>query len=205
MKKLKSKSKDKTSQKRQYNNSFRSFKSDETQKTIIETYVQMLAKRKGAEVQVDELAKEAKVSERTIFRFFKDKQTLHKATHQYIQQFIQASLTQIKRDDFVGFAKNSFLLFEKHHDLMLAYMFSPYGLQARGIFRKQLNKILIKHLVSQKKLKLNKSLEAKLAVIVSIVNVKLWYDIKTDFNYSAKEISEAVGWALNILVRNIKS
>lgn len=195
--------KNKSTKKRNYNNSSRSIKSDETQKSIIETYVKMLASRKGAEVHIDELAKKAKVSERTVFRFFRDKEALHKATDQYIQQFIKASLEQINKDDFVGFAKNSFLLFEKHHDLMLAYMFSPYGMHARSIFRKQLNKILISHLVKQKKLKINKSLETKLAVIVSMINVKLWYDIKTDFNHTSKEISEAVGWALKTLIRNI--
>ncbi len=195
--------KNKPTKKRNYNNSSRSIKSDETQKSIIETYVKMLASRKGAEVHIDELAKKAKVSERTVFRFFRDKEALHKATDQYMQQFIKASLEQINKDDFVGFAKNSFLLFEEHHDLMLAYMFSPYGMHARSIFRKQLNKILISHLVKQKKLKLNKSLETKLAVIVSMINVKLWYDIKTDFSHSSKEISDAVGWALKTLIRNI--
>ena len=186
--------------KRKYNNTLRSQKSDSTTVHIIETYVHMLAAAKGSEVQIQDLALKAKVSERTIFRFFKDKKALHEATDSYIQRYLDSSLQLIEKNSFLGFVQKSFLLFEEHHDLMLAYMFSPYGIKARAVFRKQLNEILISQILKEKKLKLSKNNKYKLSVIVSLVNVKIWYDLKNDFIMSGPEISQSMSWAIESLL-----
>ncbi len=186
--------------KRKYNNTLRAQKSDHTTVQIIETYVHMLAAAKGSEVQIQDLALKAKVSERTIFRFFKDKKALHEATDSYIQRYLQSSLQLIEKNSFLGFVQKSFLLFEEHHDLMLAYMFSPYGIKARTVFRKQLNEILISQILKEKKLKLSKQNKHKLSVIVSLVNVKIWYDLKNDFKMTSPEISQSMSWAIESLL-----
>ena len=193
----------KLKKKRAYDNTLRSEKSDHAQKEIIQNYVNLLAKSRGAEISIDELALASKVSQRTIFRFFEDKQALHIATDQYIQQFVIASLQQIKEKDLYAFAKDTFLLYEKYENLIMAYMFSPFGMETRLIFRKKLNEILIQQILKMKKIKMNRKVETRLALIVTLINAKIWFDIRTDFKHTSLEIGEAVSWALKILIDSI--
>ncbi len=190
----------KLKKKRTYDNTLRSEKSDHAQKEIIQTYVNLLAKNRGAEVSIEKLALASKVSQRTIFRFFEDKQALHQATDQYIQQFVIASLQQIKEKDLYTFAKDTFLLYEKYENLIMAYMFSPFGMETRLIFRKKLNEILIEQILKIKKIKMTRKIETRLALIVTLINAKIWFDIRTDFKHTSLEIGEAVSWALRILI-----
>ena len=187
--------------KRIYDNSLRKEKVDKTQKHIIETYTNLLAERRGADVSIEELAAASKISQRTVFRLFKDKDALYRATEIYIEQFVQVSIQKIQQTDILSFTKDVFNLFEKHENLMMAYMFSSFGVKTREIFRKKLNKLLIDQIVAAKHLKLTRVLETRLAVIVTLINVKIWHDIRSDFKHSSKEIGQAVSWAIENLIR----
>ncbi len=187
--------------KRIYNNTSRKIKADQTQQHIIDTYVKLLAERRGAEVSIEELAQASDISQRTVFRLFKDKTALYHATDLYIEQFVQVSFEKIQQTDILGFIKDVFNLFEQHENLMMAYMFSQYGARAREIFRKKLNKLLIDQIIEVRKIKMNRILETRLAVVVTLINVKIWYDIRTDFKHSSKEIGHAVSWAVENLIK----
>lgn len=187
--------------KRVYDNSLRKEKADQTQKHIIETYVNLLAERRGADVSIEELAATSKISQRTVFRLFKDKDALYRATDLYIEQFVQVSFQKIQQTDILSFTKDVFNLFEEHENLMMAYMFSSFGVTTREIFRKRLNKLLIDQIMAAKNLKITRLIETRLAVIVTLINVKIWHDIRSDFKHSSKEIGQAVSWAIENLIR----
>ena len=187
--------------KRVYDNSLRKEKADQTQKHIIETYVNLLAERRGEDVSIEELAATSKISQRTVFRLFKDKDALYRATDLYIEQFVQVSFQKIQQTDILSFTKDVFNLFEEHENLMMAYMFSSFGVTTREIFRKRLNKLLIDQIMAAKNLKITRLIETRLAVIVTLINVKIWHDIRSDFKHSSKEIGQAVSWAIENLIR----
>ena len=187
--------------KRVYDNSLRKEEADQTQKHIIETYVNLLAERRGEDVSIEELAATSKISQRTVFRLFKDKDALYRATDLYIEQFVQVSFQKIQQTDILSFTKDVFNLFEEHENLMMAYMFSSFGVTTREIFRKRLNKLLIDQIMAAKNLKITRLIETRLAVIVTLINVKIWHDIRSDFKHSSKEIGQAVSWAIENLIR----
>ena len=187
--------------KRVYDNSLRKEEADQTQKHIIETYVNLLAERRGEDVSIEELAATSKISQRTVFRLFKDKDALYRATDLYIEQFVQVSFQKIQQTDILSFTKDVFNLFEEHENLMMAYMFSSFGVKTREIFRKRLNKLLIDQIMAAKNLKITRLIETRLAVIVTLINVKIWHDIRSDFKHSSKEIGQAVSWAIENLIR----
>jgi hypothetical protein len=58
-------------------------------------------------------------------------------------------------------------------------------------------------ILERKQIELTPENEKKLALIISIVNAKLWHDIKTDTGYSGVEIGQTVDWALSTLIDNI--
>ena len=189
--------------KRQYNNVARAENSKLTQASIIESYVSLLVKNRGGEVQLAEVAKKTGISQRTIFRFFDDKKALHAAMDDYLLSYLKASVDQMESSDFIGFAKNAYLLFDKYESLTTAYVLSSFGNQARTIFRKKLNLEMITRISKERKIELNEKNSKRLALVTSLVNSKIWYDLKTDSGYSGADMNEAVDWALSTLLENI--
>lgn len=192
----------KKTSKRKYNNATRAEKSFQTQESIIEALVALLVERKGGEVQVGEIADRTGITQRTIFRFFKDKKTLHRAMDAYILKYFHSGNEQLKALGFVAFAKSAFEAFDRNEALTTAYVLSPFGQEARTIFRKRLNKAMIAQICEENKLQMTKERSQRLAIVTSLVNAKIWYDIRNDYGFSGKEMSASVEWALETLLSN---
>lgn len=188
---------------RSYDNTQRREKVEQSQTKIIEAMVQFLVERKGGDVTFDDLAKRTKVSQRTIFRFFTDKTALLEATDQYLQTYLQTAMSQLTELSLKGFAKNLFSAFDRNENLTMAYMFSPFGQNARDLFRKKFNRLLLDRILAERKITLTKENEKKLALVVTLLNAKLWYDIRTDFGYTGAEIGETVEWAIDTLLEKL--
>lgn len=188
---------------RGYNNESRKQKSEASRQTIIETLVKLLVERKGGTVTFEEIAKASGVSVRSVYRFFKDKETLHEAMDNYLFSYLSAGEEQLQALDIGGFGKNTFELFDKYENLTLAYLYSPFGLDARKMFRKKLNESMRTKILERRPINMTPENEKKLALILSIVNAKLWHDIKMDAGYSGVDMGPAVDWALRTLIDNI--
>lgn len=190
---------------RGYNNESRRQKSEASRQTIIETLVKLLVERKGGTVTFEEIAKASGVSVRSVYRFFKDKETLHEAMDNYLFSYLSAGEEQLAKLDVGGFGRNAFELFDKYENLTLAYLYSPFGLEARKLFRKKLNDSIKTKILERRPINMTPENEKKLALIMSIVNAKIWHDIKTDSGYTGVEMGPSVDWALRTLIDNIDS
>ncbi len=193
--------------KRRYDNISRAEASIENRNQIISTFVDLLVEAKGADVSFAEVAKKSNVSQRTIFRFFKDKSALLQATADYVGTYLQESNEQLSKTDFLGFVRQAFRSFDNSPNLIVAYLFSSFGQQARTVLRKDLNKILIAKLRDDFKLKPpaknSAQTNARIAFIVSLMNTRVWYEMKTDFGYTGAESGETVAWAVRTLVKSL--
>lgn len=188
---------------RAYDNTNRAAKSEQTEKLIIEALVELLVERRGGDVSMEEIASKTGITQRTIFRFFKDKKTLHQAMDNYLMSYLQASSEQMQTLDFVGFGKNAYVLFDRHESLTMAYLLSPFGKEARTLFRKKLNQTMIDKIAKEKNIELTPERLKRLALVTSLVNAKIWYDIKTDYGYSGLEMISAIEWALTTLLEKV--
>ncbi len=189
--------------KRPYNNSTRTAKSSQTQLEIIEALVGMLAERRGGEVQIQEIADKTGITKRTIFRFFKDKKSLHEAMDEYLISYVSAGIKQLDARSFVDFGKNAVKAFEENESITIAYVLSPLGQEARLLFRKKLNQLMMEKITAEKKIKISKENLPRLALIVNLVNAKIWYDLKLEHNLTGEEIEEAMGWGLAALMEKL--
>jgi len=189
---------------RKYDNSSRAQKSAETQQFLIETYVRLLSQRRGAEVQIQEIAEASGLTTRTIFRFFKDKKSLHQAMETYLLKYLQHGAESLGQNDFIQFARNLYVSFDRHPDLTIAYVVSPFGNEARALLRKKLNQLLIAKIKQERKIK-SSSVETqkRLAVVLALINAKVWYDMRIDFEFSGAEMGDTLQWAFEILLQNI--
>jgi AcrR family transcriptional regulator len=188
---------------RGYNSESRRKKSQASRQTIIETLVKLLVERKGAPVTFEEIAKASGVSVRSVYRFFKDKETLHEAMDEYLFARLTMSEEHLAAIDIEHVGRDVFALFDKHEQVTLAYLYSPFGIEARKLFRKRLNESMRIKILERKQIEITPENEKKLALIISIVNAKLWHDIRTDTGYSGVEMGPTVDWAVLTLINNI--
>lgn len=195
--------KQKEKSKRSYDNSSRSAKSSGTQLAIIEGLVELLAERRGGEVQIQEVAERTGINKRTIFRFFKDKKSLHEAMDEYLLSYLSAGTQQLATLNFVDFGRNAIRLFEENESITLAYVLSPLGEEARVLLRKKLNDLMVRKLAEEYKIKVTKKNFPKIAFIVNLVNARVWYGLRTEHDLSSEEIQDALGWALGKLVKDL--
>lgn len=191
--------------KRKYDNSGRSRKSDLSQKAIIESLVALLVERRGGDVSIEEVARKSGLSVRTVFRFFKDKETLHRAMDSYLMSYVQSGVATMNELDFISFAKSTYDLFDRHESLTMAYLYSPFGHEARTLLRKRLNEAMIGKILQEKKIAppLTRDQERRLALIVSLVSAKVWHDVRSDFGFTGAEMADPMAWALTTLLEKL--
>jgi AcrR family transcriptional regulator len=189
--------------KRSYDNATRLARATEGKKRIVETLVELLVEKKGGDVTFKEISARSGIPERTIFRFYTDKSELHSELDSYLGSYIGAAVVQLSTMDVAAFAKNAFLLFDKHEPLVLAYLYSPFGREARSLFRRKLNKLIDGKLRIEKKLSDNLATRKKIALICSLINAEIWNDIRKDFSYSGAEMGDSVDWAIRALIKEL--
>lgn len=193
-----------SSSKRAYDNSARTARSSESQQAIISTLANLLAEKRGGDVQIQEIADRTGITKRTIFRFFKDKTTLLKALDNYLLGYLSAGARQLETYNFIDFSKNAIKLFEENEAVTMAYVLSPLGQEARLLFRKKLNQMMMEKILSERKIKRTSSTAGKIALVINLVNAKVWYDLKTEHSLSGKEIADALGWGLETLLKDLE-
>lgn len=189
--------------KRGYDNAFRRRKSEENQKLIIDTLVQLLVEKKGGEVTFEAIAKRAKISERTIYRFFKDKAALHQEMGRYIATFLAEGYSKVNDLTVPEFGRYAFLTFDKYEPLVDAYLYSRFGYDARRAFRKRLNETVIKNIHEQKPGANDPEKVKRLAFVASLISAQLWHDVRVDFGYSGDDMGETVAWAISTLLAHV--
>lgn len=188
--------------KRGYDNALRRKKSEENQKLIIDTLVHLLVEKKGGEVTFEAIAKRAKISERTIYRFFKDKAALHQEMGRYISAFLTEGYSRVDELHAPDFGTFAFTLFDKYEPLVDAYLYSRFGYDARRAFRKRLNEAIIKNIHDKKPHTSHPEKAKRLAFVASLISAQLWHDIRVDFGYSGEEMGDTVAWAISTLLEH---
>jgi AcrR family transcriptional regulator len=190
---------------RAYDNSRRTKTSAENKQQIVTALVELLVEKKGGDVTFKEIAERTGLAERSIYRFYEDKETLHGELDQYLSSYLEASVNQMQQLSVSGFAQNAFLLFDKHQALVQAYLYSPFGRTARILFRKKLNKLIAAKILSEIKIDSTPEVNKKIAVISALINAKIWDDIRSDHGFSGSEIGVTIKWAVECLIKGLPS
>jgi AcrR family transcriptional regulator len=189
--------------KRAYNNESREKSSAQNKKLIIETFVQLLVEKKGADVTFREIAARTGLAERSIFRFYNDKDVLHEELDRYLMAYVQSSVEKLAEVNIAQFGKYAFSLFDKYESLILAYVYSPFGRQARSIFRQKLNQLLAAKLVQEKPVARTPEVQRRIALICSMINAKIWHDIREDYGFTGVEMGDTIEWAIRAMIKEL--
>jgi AcrR family transcriptional regulator len=192
----------KVQSRRTYDNKLRLESSAQNKKLIIETLVALLVETRGGDVTFKEIAKRSGLAERSIYRFYNDKEQLHEEMDRYLTTYIESSVEQLATMDVAKFARNAFQLFDQYEALVLAYLYSPFGQDARILFRKKLDRIILRK-IQQEKPGTSPKREKRVALICSMINAKLWQDVRQSFGFSGVDMGESVEWAIRTLISDL--
>ena len=122
---------------------------------------------------------------------------------EYLLSYVSAGIKQLDAFNFVDFGKNVIKVFEENESITIAYVLSPLGQEARTLFRKKLNQLMMEKIAAERNIKITKENFPRLAMTVNLVNAKIWYDLRTEHRLTGKEIEDAMGWGLDALLRNL--
>jgi AcrR family transcriptional regulator len=188
---------------REYNNQLRLKKAEVTRRTILDNLTKLLVKRKGGAVTFEEIAKASKISVRSVYTFFKCKESMFEAMHDYVLSFFQAAQQQVTKLDVGRFGRYAYELFDKHEDLAMAFVYSPISHETRKLFRKKMSQEMIARIISEKGLEMTLENKKKFALMAALINAKVWHDIRSDSGFNGVEMGPTVEWALNTLINNL--
>ena len=188
---------------RTYNNETRAKKSKSNRQKIIQLYIELLVLKKGQEISLEELAHKAKMSIRTLFRFFGDKKSLTKELDIYLEQYLLSAAANLNLMSYEDYGAFLFKIFDEYNDLFRAYLYTNLGQTSRIILRRKFNQLLLDKLQKQLDKKLSDEQKKKLYLIVTMMNANIWVDLKDSFSVSGVEMSDTIKWALKTLIQNL--
>lgn len=189
---------------RDYDNTSRAEQSLLNRQKILELYVNLLVDNNGQDVPLQVLAKKSKISMRTLFRFFGDKNTLNSEIEAYLGQYLSSVSENLEKMNTAEYAEYSYRVFDRYEKLFKAYLFTDFGQKSRILFRRRFNDMLFKKIVEELQLQPGPDQILKINFVMSLINAHIWKDVKDSFGLSGESIAETVKWAVQNLLKDIK-
>ncbi len=193
---------------RDYNNTKRREKVDLNKQKIIQLYVEMLVKAAGEDVPLQMLAKKSKISLRTLFRFFGDKDSLNQEIENYMTQHFQTIGVRMQSMSFADYAAFTYQVFDEYEKLFIAYLATNFGQKSRQILRQKFYQLLMQKIEQELSLgslgSMNSAQQMKLKIIIALINSQIWKDLRDSFQHTGAEMADAVKWAVQALLDDFK-
>ena len=189
---------------REYNNSIRAEKSLLNRQKIIELYVNLLLEKNGQDVPLQVLAKKSKISLRTLFRFFGDKESLNSEIESYLGQYLTSVSENLERMNTAEYAEYAFKVFDQYERLFKVYLVTDFGQKSRLVFRRKFTEMLVQKIKAELQLQPSSEELVKINFVASLINAHIWKDVKDSFGLSGQEIAGTVKWAVQNLLKELK-
>ena len=171
-----------------------------TRERILEAVRAIFERDPDAAFSFDDLSKEAGVSRRTIFRYFKDKDALLDAFLSRTNEQLGVPVWPACESDLVELPPNLFEALERNSGTVHALNVSVAGREVRlrdnkarqAAFRKSLKNVS-KHLSPKEAAYLE-------AVVHLLFTTSAWQIMKDHWNLEGREAGEASAWAIRLLL-----
>jgi AcrR family transcriptional regulator len=197
---------------RKYDNTVREKKSDLNRQKIIESYVDLLVASNGHEVTLQTLAKKTKISLRTLFRFFGDKERLNEEIELYLTRYLSSISNELDRLSVADYAEFSYQVFDRYEKLVKAYLYTNLGQLSRRVLRKKFYDLLGKKIVSEVLYHRGRSAGAgevtpedmvKIRFTANLISAQIWSDLKEGYKLNGKTVAPAARWAIHTLLKDL--
>lgn len=175
-----------------------------TRGRIVAAFVESLADGAGDDVSMADVAKRAKVAERTIYRHFKTRAELLAAAGEWIENNVFGYVPFTSPDELPGIFRKLCRSFDRHPHLARAIALTRAGRTMRADFRRRLIEHHRKAMAPlTRHLKPKEARQAE-ALATYLNNVLAWSALREDFGMSSAEIADAIEWALTTLLKDVR-
>ncbi len=194
---------------RKYDNTAREKKSNLSRQKIIDSYVDLLVENSGQDVTLQLLAKKTKISMRTLFRFFGDKEKLNHEIEDYLSKYLVSIGAEIEKLSVSDYAAFSYEVFDRYEKLFKAYLYTNFGQLSRRILRKRFHEMVIKKIIFEvagKPLKegdIPKESLTKIRFVANLISAQMWNDLQEGYGLTGKEIAPSARWAVQTLLKDL--
>ncbi|MBY0451519.1 MAG: TetR/AcrR family transcriptional regulator [Bdellovibrionaceae bacterium] len=193
---------------RDYNNTKRREKAELNKQKIIQLYVDMLVKANGDDVPLQLLAKKSKISLRTLFRFFGDKESLNQEIENFTTVYFSTIEERLQSMSFAEYAEFTYKVFDQYEKLFIAYLLTSFGQKSREVFRIKFYGLLLEKIQKELSLppvnSLQRDYQMRMKVIVTLLNARLWKDMRDSFDHSGAEMAASIRWLVETLLADLK-
>ena len=175
-----------------------------TRGRIVAAFVESLADGAADDVSMADVAKRAKVAERTIYRHFKTRAELLAAAGEWIEDNVFGYVPFTSPDELPGIFRKLCKSFDRHPHLARAIALTRAGRTMRAGFRRRLIEHHREAMAPLTRHLKPKEVRQAEALASYLNNVLAWSALREDFGMSSAEIADAIEWALTTLLKDVR-
>ena len=175
-----------------------------TRQRIVVAFVETLQDEASDDVSMAEVAKRAKVAERTIYRHFKTRAELMAAAGEWVEDNVFGYIPFTSPDELPDIFRKLCKRFDRHPHLARALALTRVGRNVRAGFRKHLIEQHHKAMAPLARHLRPKDIRQAEAMAAYLNNVLAWNALREDFGMSSAEIADTIDWALTTLLKDVR-
>ena len=187
---------------RPYHSPLRAEHVNRTRERILEAVVEQLQGLE--ELSLPGVAQRAGVSVPTVYRHFPTKQALYRELTEYIDQTLALQTVPKSVDQFQDFIPRLFATFDEHEPLLRARLVSRVLRQIHRATQRRRARAIERAMAEVTKGLDPADAVRATALVRVLVSGNAWEMMRDSFNVSGKEAGEAVEWAEEVLVAELR-
>ncbi len=177
---------------RGYDNTERSARSERNRIRILETLAELLQDKPAVEVTFDQIAARAGLSVRTVFRFYKDKDSLFRSFEEEVLRRLRDERSLVMEMAAPEFAAEQYRIFERNARWVEALRRTPIRSADRAQFRREGIEILSAKIRASFPLAMSEANERQIGFIAMLAGDALWSDLRRYIGRDGGEMADVL-------------
>jgi AcrR family transcriptional regulator len=171
---------------------------------IFEALVRHLEAGDADEIPMEELAREAGVSRRTLYRYFPSRADLLAAAGEWIRVEMLQLPVDIGEEGIAASFRAAAARLQKHPEVARALLRTQTGRAVRGGYRDERVKAIRRAVRREVPALSRREMERAAAVLGLLCSSSAWITIQDEMGLSASSAQEAVAWAIETLLARLR-
>lgn len=191
---------------RPYSSPLRDRQREETRRLIVEAVAGLLAEGELHTFSVQDVADRAGVSYASVYRHFPTRESLLEGTYEWASEVVapRAQLPPRTLEDLPDWIGGSLPLFEEHRELNQALLLLMGALNLQPPAQRHRDE-MVEDLVREDAPGLARSRARQVAAVLRfLAGSQTWATLRHRFGLNADETAEALRWALEALIRDVR-
>ena len=173
-----------------------------TRARVLDAMAEIL--RRGGEATFDQIARESRIPQRTLYRHFENKEALFAAFWVWVNNAIEMPPIPRTPDAVVSHIPALFAAFDRDEALVRAMMHAPHGRAVR-LANAEARRAKFREALAPVLGPLGTAMSTRLlASITAICSASGWETMKDNWQLSGAEAADAAQWAVNSLIESAR-